>query len=180
MDSTIFEWVILPLLIFLSRVVDVAMGTVRIIFLSKNIKMTAAILGFFEILIWLLAIRQVFLNLTNPVCYLAFAGGFACGNYVGMCIEEKLAIGFEVVRVITQKGADELIAKLKSFGYGITSMPAQGTQGTVHIIFSIIKRSDTPQFIKTVRALNPKAFYTVESINSVQEGVFPKTGFEKK
>lgn len=180
MDSGIFEWVVLPALIFLARMIDVSMGTIRIIFLSKNIKATAAILGFFEMLIWLLAIRQIFLNLANPLCYLAFAGGFATGNYVGMLIEEKLAIGFEVIRVITQKGADELIDKLKSIGYGVTSMAAQGSQGTVHIIFSIVKRSDTKKFLAVVRTFNPNAFYTVENISSVQKGIFPHVGLSKQ
>lgn len=174
MDHTLFHWIVLPLLIFCARACDVSISTVRIIFLSKGKKVWAPVLGFFEILIWLLAIRQIFLNLTNPLCYIAYAGGFATGTYVGMLIEEKLAIGFEVIRIITKKNAQALINQLSDKGYGVTSMEAQGRTGKVHVIFTIMKRSDIPSALNVIKKLNPKAFYTIENINSVQEGIFPQ------
>lgn len=174
-DSSVFQWVILPLLIFLARACDVSIGTVRIILLSKNKRFLAPLLGFFEILIWLLAIRQLFINLTNPLCYVAYAGGFATGTYLGIIIEEKLAIGFEVIRIITKKDGRELIEHLQNNGYGVTSAEATGSTGPVHIIFTIIKRSDVQQVLTVIKRFNPKAFYTVENISSVKEGIFPKT-----
>ncbi len=111
-DSPLFTWGILPLLIFLARVCDVTIGTVRIMLLSKGRRLLAPMLGFVEVLIWLLAIRQIFNHLENVACYLAFAGGFAMGNYVGMCIEQKLAIGLDAVRIITKKDSQDLIVHL--------------------------------------------------------------------
>ena len=79
----LFAWVILPLLIFLARVADVSMGTLRIIFVSKGLKYLAPIIGFFEVIIWLLAIRIIMQNLSNFMCYIAYGAGFAMGNYAG-------------------------------------------------------------------------------------------------
>ncbi|MDD4614980.1 MAG: DUF5698 domain-containing protein, partial [Caldisericia bacterium] len=86
-----FAWVLLPLLIFFARVVDVSIATIRILFLSKGIKGWTTLMAFFEILIWLLAMTQIMQNLSNPACYIAYASGFAMGTLIGMIIEEKLA-----------------------------------------------------------------------------------------
>jgi uncharacterized protein YebE (UPF0316 family) len=102
--SPVFAWVILPLLIFAARICDVTLGTLRIIFVSRGKKLLAPLLGFFEVSIWLLAISQIMQNLNNPVCFLAYAGGFAMGNFVGILIEDKLAMGILVIRIFLVKG----------------------------------------------------------------------------
>ena len=124
--------------------------------------------------------RQVFTNLDNPLYYIAYAGGFACGTYLGMVIEERIAIGFEVIRVITKKDASVLIQELMKKNYGVTSMPAQGAAGKVHVLFTIVKRADAPKVVDLIRRFNPRAFYTVESIQSVKEGIFPGVNVKKK
>jgi len=174
LDSSLFQWVILPLLIFSARVMDVSMCTVRIILLSKNRRWLVSMIAFVESFIWLLAIRQVFLNLTNVFCYFAFAGGFATGNYVGMMIEEKLAIGNAVLQVITRKEATRLIHHLKNKGFGVTWMDAEGATGRVNILFSVASRSEITEILKAVKQFNPKAFYTVSDIKTIGEGVFPR------
>ena len=97
-DGDTFTYVILPLLIFLARIADVSIGTIRIVMVAKGQKMIAPILGFFEVLIWLLAISKIMQNLDNWVCYVAYGAGFATGNYIGMIIEEKLAMGIKIGR----------------------------------------------------------------------------------
>ena len=111
-------------------------------------KYTAPILGFFEILIWLMAIRTIFNNLNNINCYIAYAGGFAMGNYIGIYIEKKLALGHEVVRIITRMKADKLVANMKEIGYGMTVVDGEGVKGPVKIIFTLIKRKDLQNLIK--------------------------------
>jgi uncharacterized protein YebE (UPF0316 family) len=172
-DNQVFQWVILPALIFLARVGDVSLDTVRIILVSKGKRALAPILGFLQVLIWLLAIRQIFLNLSNIACYFAFAGGFATGTYVGMIIEEKLAIGHEVIRIITRKEAGELIGAIKARGIGVTIIDAKGTSGNVNIIYSIVNRKRIKEIIGLVKKFNPNAFYTIEGVRSVNKGVFP-------
>jgi len=172
-DSDLFAWFILPLLIFISRVFDVTFGTLRIIFISKGKKFLAPFFGFFEIMIWLFAIGQVMQNLTNVNYYVAYAGGFAMGNYVGIYIEEKMAIGTLVVRIITKKDASDLIESLKSRNYGITIVDAQGATGSVKLIFTVIKRVDIDEVVGMIKHFNPKAFYSIEEVRGASEGVFP-------
>jgi uncharacterized protein YebE (UPF0316 family) len=172
-DSQVFMWIILPIMIFLLRMVDVSIGTLRIVFIARGTKFIAPILGFFEILIWLIAIRQIFNNLNNIACYLAYAGGFATGNFVGIYLEKKLALGYEVVRIITRSNADNLIKSIKKAGFGITTIDGEGATGLVKIIFTIIKRKNLPEIIELINKHNPKAFYTRERIQMANEGIYP-------
>jgi uncharacterized protein YebE (UPF0316 family) len=169
LDPQVFQWVVLPLLIFFARVCDVSLGTARIILVSKGHRYLAPLIGFAEIIIWLLAIRQIFLNLTNVACLIGFAAGFSLGNYAGILIEEKLAIGVQVIRVITRKDAASLVSFLSEKGYGVTSVDGQGTTGKVNIIYTIVKRSEIPKALDIIKQFNPKAFYTIEDIRSVSE-----------
>lgn len=171
-DSTLFTYGILPALIFLSRVIDVSFGTIRIVMVSKGQKLWAPILGFFEVLIWLLAISRVFQNLDNWLCYVAYAAGFACGNYVGLIIDEKLAVGIVKIQVITRKSAKQLIENLINAGYGITHHEAQGSTESVSIIYSIINRKQIKKVQDIVQQTNPNAFYSVEDVKSVNQGIF--------
>ncbi|MDI6888378.1 MAG: DUF2179 domain-containing protein [Methanocellales archaeon] len=172
-SSDVYTWVILPLLIFIARVCDVSLGTIRIIFISRGMKYLAPFVGFFEIMVWLLAIGQIMQNLTNIACYVAYAGGFALGTFAGVYIEEKLAMGVLLVRIITKKDASELIDFLKSADYGVTSVAAQSNAGQVHIIYITVKRSDLQDVVGIIKKLHPKAFYTIVDIKSVSEEVFP-------
>ena len=133
-DSSLFTYFILPLFIFLSRILDVTIGTIRIVMVSKGQKLWAPFLGFFEVFIWLIAISKIFQDLDNWVCYFAYAGGFATGNYIGLIIEEKLAVGIIKIQIITHKKAAKLITNLKEAGYRITHHEAQGGTENVNII----------------------------------------------
>lgn len=169
----IFTWVIMPLLIVLARVCDVSLGTMRIIFIGKGYKFIAPFLGFFELLIWLLAITQIMRNLTNILYYVAYSGGFALGTFAGMYIEERLAIGIQAIRIITRGDATELIQYLRSADYGVTASKAQGASGEVHIIYTVVNRSDIQDVLGIIRRFNPRAFYSIEDVRSATEGIFP-------
>jgi uncharacterized protein YebE (UPF0316 family) len=178
--SEIFKFVILPALIFMARICDVTLDTLRIIYVSRGMKFAAPMIGFFEVLIWLMAISQIFQNLSNPVCYIAYAGGFAMGNFIGIILEEKMAIGTVVIRIITQKEAHQLIEILKTNRYGVTHVDAQGVMGPVKIIFTIVKRKDIDRVLEIVKTCNPQAFFTIEDVRSVRRGVFPLTETRSK
>lgn len=164
---------LLPVLIFLARIVDVSIGTLRIVFLSRGMRVLAPICGFFEVLIWLLAIGQIMQNLTSWVNYAAYAAGFATGNYVGLWLESRLAMGLLSVWVITTKDAEDLSEWLQKERFGITTVAAHGVQGLVRMIIIVIKRRDLPQVMTILREHNPEAFVTVNDIRSVSGGVFP-------
>jgi uncharacterized protein YebE (UPF0316 family) len=170
----VFAFVIVPLLIFLARVCDMSLDTIRVIFMSKGIQYLPAIIGFFEVIIWLVAIGQVMNNLTNVVCYIAYGAGFATGTFVGMALEEKLSLGLTSVRIIAKEDPVELVQFLRSHNYGVTSIDAEGGRGKVKMVFTIIKRQDLKHVVGIVKDFNPNAFYSIEEVKSVAEGVFPE------
>lgn len=170
-QSNLFSYLVLPLMIFVARVSDVTIGTLRIVMVSKGQKLIAPVLGFFEVIIWLLAMSKIIQNIDNWVAYFAYGLGFAAGNYIGLILEEKLAVGIVQLQIITRANADNLIAKLKARGYGITYHEAHGATEKVGVIYSIIKRADIKQVIEIIRTYNPNAFYSIEDVKFVSKGV---------
>ena len=173
-SADFFAWVVLPLLIFSFRICDVSLGTLRVIFISKGLKYIAPVIGFFEVIIWLVAIGQVMNNITNVACYIAYGGGFAAGTFIGMKVEERLSLGTVVVRVISPDDVMSLVAYLRQRSFGVTITDGEGSKGKVKIILSVIKRQDLNEVITSIRQYLPKAFYSVEEIRSVAAGVFPE------
>ena len=169
-SSPWFTWVLLPLLIFVSRIMDVTIGTMRLIFVSKGNKKIAPILGFFEVIIWLLAISQIMQHLNNVMCYIAYGGGFAAGNYIGIYLEEKMKIGTVMLRIFPKKDISLLTEQLRSTGFGVTAVDTIGKDGNNQMIFSVMDRKSIPEVIGIINGYNPNAFYTIEDIRSVTEG----------
>ena len=170
-----FSWIVLPIIIFFSRVCDVSLGTLRHVFISKGFRKIVPVLGFFEVLIWIIVVAQVMKNLNNVACYLAYAGGFATGTYVGLLIEERLALGLQVIRIITNQNCDELMAILKEKNHGMTLVDAQGSMGPVKMIFTVIQRKNVQSVVALISTYNPSAFYSVEDIKKSNQGVFTKS-----
>lgn len=171
-----FSWIILPVLIFISRLGDVTMATLRHIFISKGFRKIVPILGFFEVLIWLVAMRQVFNHLNNAACFIAWAAGFSAGTYLGMFIEERLAIGTQIIRIITNENIMELAEVLRNNQQGITIVDGNGAKGPVKLIFMIVKRANKKQVLDIVHKHAPNAFYSIEDVKSFKHGVFTDTG----
>jgi len=173
MNSNIYAWVVLPLLIFAARICDVSLDTLRILFINRNLRYWAALCGFFGVLIWLLVIRQIFQQINNPLCFIAYPAGFAVGNIVGLIIENRLSIGKVIVRIITHLDAEELVSKLRLDGYGLTVLDANGVTGPVKIIFTVVERDDITHIVETIKKYNPHTFYSVEDVRFVSEAVTP-------
>jgi len=172
-NSWAYTWIVIPFLIFVARIFDVSLGTVRVIFVSRGFKYLAPVVGFFEILIWLLAIGQIMKNLSNPTCYIAYAAGFGMGNYVGIRIAERLSLGVVLIRVVTKKDALPLVECLKAENYGVTSVDGHGTSGQVKVVFTIVPRREMPSVVDLIRKFNPQAFYSIEDVGFVEKGIFP-------
>jgi len=171
-ESPFYTYALLPLLIVVARILDVSIGTIKIIYISKGNKKITPILGFFEVSIWLLAVTKVFENLDNWACYLAYGIGFALGSYIGIIIEEKLALGVQLIRFITKKDAKELITFLRLKGYGVTAIKAEGSKGEVGVVYSVVNRKNIKYFVSMIKEFNPNAFYTIEDIRFVSQGIF--------
>ncbi len=168
----LLNWVILPLLIFIARLSDVTLATLRNIFISKGFRKIVPFIGFFEVLIWLVAMKQVMGHVDSPMAYFAWAAGFATGTYVGMRIEERLALGMQVLRIITSGPSEKLIEALRAANHGITVVDAQGAKGPVKMIFSIVQRKHLKEVIATIEQTQPNAFYSIEDVRNAQHGVF--------
>ncbi|MFC3416916.1 DUF2179 domain-containing protein [Algoriphagus hitonicola] len=168
-SEQLFNYLIMPALIFIARVGDVSINTLRIMFMMNGKKNIAPVLGFFEALIWLLAIGQIFQNINNPMSYVAYAAGFGTGTYVGMYFEEKLALGRVLVRVITPATQHELMEFMKDRNYRFTNVGAEGRFGKVNLLFTVMKRENLKEFIAKVKSVDEKAFYTIESVKRVSE-----------
>lgn len=162
----------LPVVIFLAETCVVTSGTVRTIFVARGMKVQAAFLGLIEAGIWLFAIGQVVTNLSHIPCSIAYAAGFTVGVFLGMWMEEQIALGVQVVRIITKDQADGLIERLTHNNFGVTSVEANGATGPVRIIFSIVKRKQIPEVAQIIRQFDRSIFYTVEDVRTVRKGVF--------
>lgn len=167
----IFENEIFTMLyIFLARIIDVSLGTIRIILISRGYRNIAPILGFFEVLIWLTAVSKALTNLNGIHSYFIYAGGFAAGNYIGMLIESKLSIGYQYIRIITSKHVSALPLELRDEGFGVTVVDGMGMKGPVNILYTLAQKKNVKKIIDTVNILEPDAFITIEDVKTHQNG----------
>jgi uncharacterized protein YebE (UPF0316 family) len=163
----------LPLLIFCAEVCVVTLATIRIIFISRGRKFLAPCLGFFEVGIWLFAIGQIMQNLSDVSCYIAFAAGFTLGNFLGILLEARLAIGTLLVRVITPRDATGLAEGLRAAGYGVTSLEGQGAAGPVQVVLTVVPRKELARVTAIIRGFDAGVFYSVDDVQAAARGVFP-------
>ena len=153
-------------MIFCARIADVSIGTLRIIVVGRGMRTYAALLGFMEVLIWLLAISVVMQNLHGWLNYFMYSAGFAAGTFVGMTIERRIAWGTSLVRIVVPSGSDHLVRQLEADGFRVTQIDAKGDRGPVLILFSVVKRRLLRSLLQTVRGLEPSAVYSVEDVRA--------------
>lgn len=167
LPSTPLEWLV-PLAIFLARICDVSIGTLRIISVARGHRIQAVLLGFVEILIWLAAISQIVTHLHQIANILAYALGFSTGIFVGMWLEQRVPLGTQLVRVVSSpEMAKQLANELVAAGFGMTHVNAEGGFGPVSILFTIVRRSRAREVVDLVSRADPQAFFTIEDVRSV-------------
>jgi len=164
------EMIIGGLLIFLARVVNVSMGTVRTLLGMRGQKRWATAIGFVESLIFILAIGRVLQDVGNVWNVLGYCGGFAAGTWVGLVMEEKLALGYAVVRAISRDDGRKIALALREAGYGVTEMVGEGLSGRVHVVTTVVRRRDIPAIMALVSQVDEAAFVTVDDANRVYRG----------
>ncbi len=157
-------------LIFLLRVSDMTLDTLRVLFVMRGRKFVAWILGFFQATVFVLAITRVLNNLDNPLNYLGYAAGFATGVVVGMTIEERLAIGHAHLRIISSRRGNAIAERLRAEGYAVTEIPARGKDGTVTMLNCSVLRKNVDTIHKMVNEVDDEAFITAEDIRPVRRG----------
>lgn len=157
------------LIIVVARICDVSMGTLRVAFIARGRKYLAAACGFAEVFIWILVVSRVLSGDPKLLTYVAYALGFACGTLVGMFIEERLAVGWSLVRVISSKPVGDFINKLSSAGFGVTQQDAQGSRGPVQVLVILMPRKRLDQFLPLLQEFDPTGFYTIEDVRHARD-----------
>lgn len=156
--------------VFGLRVIDVTLGTVRLVLTVRGQRLAAGVIGFFEVTIFLVAISQVLAQIGNWVNIVAYAGGFATGTVVGITLEERLALGTAVVRVVSARKGREVGQALRGAGYGVTELAGVGGRRRVRIANIVAQRREVPRIIRTAEEIDHEAFITVEGARAVRRG----------
>ncbi len=165
-------WTILvtAFLIFCLRLVDVSLGTVRLLMIGRGQRKIAPLLGFVEVTIWVIAISQVITNLDNIFNILAYSGGFAAGTLVGMWIEDKLPLGHVGISIVSTTQGQEIARKLRQADYGVTELIGSGQSGVVNLITTIVTRKDVKDVFQLVNQTDPRSFIAVDDMKVVKRG----------
>lgn len=165
---------LLPIVIFLGRICDVTLGTLRIIFVSKGKRTIAPVIGFFEVFIWIVIISEILSRANDLVAYLSYAGGYATGTYVGMFIESKLAFGVLLYRVYTRENGNTLTKMLNDSGFGATLVHGEGSVGKVDVVETVVERKLMKKIEGVINKFDANAFYVTEDVRTAQNGIFPR------
>lgn len=166
------------LFIFFARILDVSIGTLRTILLVKGNRRIAAVLGFFEVMIYLIVLGKVVGNINRPILIIAYCLGYACGNIVGGKIEEKLSLGRVSAGVILKENYEDVVQALREAGFGVTIFEGMGLEGKSYMLNIILERRHIQKLYKAVYKIDPNAFITVTDIRSSMGGHFvPKKKF---
>ena len=173
-NNEVYQYIVLPLIVFFARICDVSLGTLRIVFISKGKKNIAPILGFFEVFIWIVVISQILQNVNDIVCYIAYAGGYATGNFIGMHIEERIAMGVQLIKVFSPKDLIPLQKQLNEAGFGTTLVEGDGSVGRVKILYAVINRKTYGKVEQILSEFDPALFYVIEDVRSAKSGIFPE------
>lgn len=173
-EFDMISFVLLPALIFIARVADVTVATVKLMFVVNNARKAAAILGFFEALITIMALSRIMQDASNILAFVMYAAGFATGTYVGMWIEEKLAYGSVLVRIISKHTPHELLNYLVENRYRYSMVDANDSSGNTQVLFTVCKRSRLPAFLATLENIAPQALYTIEGVKQVSQDYLPE------
>lgn len=169
----VYPW-LLPFMIFLGRIIDVTLGTMRIIFVSKGEQYKAPLIGFFEVFIWIVIISQILVRANDLISYVSYAAGYASGNYIGILLEKRIAYGIVLCRIYTQKEASILVQKLNQLSLGATLTHGEGSTSQVNIIETVIDRKEMKAVERTLTDFDQNIFYVVEDVRTKQNGIFPK------
>jgi uncharacterized protein YebE (UPF0316 family) len=159
-----------PLIVFLLRLTDVSMATIRMLLIMRNQRVLAPIIGFFEILIWVMAIGIVVQHLQSPLHVIGYAAGFAAGSFLGLTLEERLALGVASVRTVVRSGGAALATELRDAGFGVTELIGRGRDGEVDVLLSVLPRRQVRRALGLIEAGAPDSFVVVDEPRRVRRG----------
>ena len=163
----------LYLIIFFAKIIEVSISTIRLVYINKGERVKGALLGFVEIMIWLVVVSSVLNNITeDPIKVFIYAAAFSLGNFLGVTIESKIAVGLASIQVVVDQSDGEILADaLREQGYGVTIIEGKGINESVkNLLFIQLKRKKIPAAIKSIKEHNPEAYITVNDIKTMLGG----------
>jgi uncharacterized protein YebE (UPF0316 family) len=164
---------VLPFMICGARILDVSLGTLRTVSVVRGRVVLAAVLGFFEVTIWVVAVSKVITSFDNPFNVLGYATGFALGNAVGILIERKLALGQLVLRIISRSKGFDIAEALRDRGLRVTEFDGRGRSGHVLMLYAIVDRADAHAAEKLAEEIDPEVFVAIEDSREANRSLFP-------
>jgi uncharacterized protein YebE (UPF0316 family) len=166
--------ILIAVLIFLMRIADVSLGTIRTIYTIRGQRGVAMCLGILESAIWILAISKAMtLMQQNPLAMVGWAFGFGAGSYVGITVEKWLAAGHILMRVISVDNANSLRDALLGESVGVTKLAGEGRNGEVNVLFVVAPRRRGKELLAKVQSIDPDAFITMDPITTAIGGYMP-------
>ncbi len=172
MEAIFASAVLGPIVIFFARIVDVSLDTLRVLFAFRGRRVISGVLGFFQALVFIVAVGTAIKHLDSVGHVLGYALGFAAGTIIGITIEHALAYGLKTVRVVSRHGGVEIAEALRERGYGVTEFGAFGKEGRVEFLHSVVHRSHLDVVLSIIDAHDPDAFVTVEEPQVLRGGRF--------
>ena len=161
---------LLGIVVFVARVTDVTMGTMRTISIVQGKTRIAFLLGFLEVSMWLVVISAVIHRIVEkPILGIFYALGFSTGNVVGILLERRIAFGHMVLRIITPRAGKGMVEKVRNAGFGVTTFQGEGLSGPVTMLYVVCRRRDLHRVIQIARSVEPDAFYISEQAGSVSK-----------
>ncbi|MGB4439448.1 MAG: DUF5698 domain-containing protein [Sedimentibacter sp.] len=164
---------VLYIIIFFAKIIEVSVSTVRLVLINKGERVKGALLGFVEIMIWLIVVSSVLNNITeDPIKVLVYAIAFSLGNFIGVTIESKIAVGLSSIQVVVNGEEGEVLADiLRNQGFGVTIIDGRGKNDSKkNLLFIQLKRKKIPEAVKLIKQTNPNAYITVNDIKSMMGG----------
>lgn len=158
--------------IFVARVINVAIDTLRFMYNLRDKRWLSWILGFIQSVIFVVVIGSVLTNLENPLNIIAYAAGFSTGNVLGMAIERRLAIGFTHFNIISRNRSTEIADALREVGYGVTEIPARGKESSFMMIDCRVRRKEADHVEELALEVDPDAFITSEDVTPRRSGIW--------
>ncbi len=149
-------------LIMLMRICDVTFGTFRTILVVQGKKYYAALAGFVEVLIWIFAMRYIVEHMDQTINLIGYALGFAIGNIMGISLEQKVALGFSQINIVSLHHTDKIADKLREMKFGVTIIPAEGSAGGVSILLVIVKRKHQRKVMEIAESIDKHSFITIQ------------------
>ena len=168
--------ILMYFMVFAAKLVEVIFATVRVVLINRGEKLKGACIGFVEVLIWITVASQVLGSISeDPLKVIVYALAFSLGNYLGVMLEQKLAIGTASLQVIVQDEEKEALSGLlREKGYGVTALHGEGKDGPVNVLLIFVKRKLVQDAITLIRRQLPGAIITVNDVRQLRNGYMPK------